>query len=113
MSDAIPFPYREYCREIGNEINEGFAVSEIRINFEKVGLGTPSTVREQATQLMQRHAKEHMESEIPVREDNTISQIYTYTVVCEECRNTPFYDESKNEWYCPVCESNQKSIFDY
>lgn len=94
--------------DIKEERPNRFIVDKIKVNLDKV---TPDIQedRDKVINLLEIRASEQLDSETTVIEDNSIDELYSYTII-HNCGTKPLFDAKINEYYCPACPN---SVFDY
>ena len=100
----------QICREIKHDLQPGYHPNTIRINLDSVTPDIHKDERPKIINLFDSIAKERLHQNTTIYEDNSISELYDYDLVCSQCEQKPLFDEQESEYYCASCKN---SVFDY
>lgn len=104
---------RKHNKKIKNSIEYGFRVDVIKVNLNQ---HTPDFEEEEyMTMIDQWKRIAHSQFDImpTVELTDSIDTLVDYEIVCDNCGNRPFYNSSKEKYYCPQCEGERDTVFDY
>jgi hypothetical protein len=102
--------YREVAQSIAEDRPDGFRVSAIHVNFDRMDLDIQSKVRERICDRLKETASYYLNDDLAIVQDSSIDDKWTYDIV-HSCGQTPLFDAMNDQYYCPICKD--ESVFDY